>query len=429
MLFKKVSIIIPVWNGSRLLRACLDALAAQTPTADGLLQAQDVEIIAVDNGSLDHSADFIAQHYPQVHLVRLESNRGYAGGCNQGYAVAQGEIVIFLNQDTVVQTDWLSHLVRPFGEPNVGIVGCKSLYFDGKTIQHAGMRLEWPRLGSAHLGYKESDVGQYDDSHAVECVTGAALAIRRELFQRLNGFDEGFWPGYFEDTDLCLRVHALGYMIWYAGDAVLLHQESASINNLSTRKALYQIGRLRLCLKTLSPQVWLTSFYTAERAALAEMAQAGESAMLQVAYFQAAAAAPKLLAEHWQADPTTIVQVLERLQALLREVWLISQQTMPQAPQAALADNVAARSALLTGELTDIEFMSPLPVVGPLIAAFRRFWYNIAARWGIMHLRDQQQQINQLQMAQLQYLNNQVMAQQSQILMLQTHLLTFMNHN
>jgi len=65
MCFKKVSIIIPVWNGSRLLGACLAALAAQTPTADGLLQAQDVEIIAVDNASLDHSADFIAQHIPK----------------------------------------------------------------------------------------------------------------------------------------------------------------------------------------------------------------------------------------------------------------------------------------------------------------------------------------------------------------------------
>jgi GT2 family glycosyltransferase len=136
-----VSVIIPIWNGSEYLHACLDSLMAHDYPI--------FEIIAVDNASVDGSAELIARHYPQVRLIRNAVNLGFAGGCNAGLKAAQGDILVLLNQDVIVQPGWLRALVKALQKPKIGIVGCKMLYPDGRTIQHAGGWIEWP-LGLAH---------------------------------------------------------------------------------------------------------------------------------------------------------------------------------------------------------------------------------------------------------------------------------------
>src|SRR5215208_5287071 len=97
----KTSVIIPVWNGARFLAACLDALLAQQIDA-----GHTFEVIAVDNASVDQSADLIARRYPNVRLIRNAQNQGFAGGCNRGIEAAQGDLIVLLNQDTQVQLGW-----------------------------------------------------------------------------------------------------------------------------------------------------------------------------------------------------------------------------------------------------------------------------------------------------------------------------------
>jgi len=149
------SVIIPVWNGRRYLGPCLDALLAHS--------YPDLEIVAVDNASEDGSAEFLAERYPQVRLVRLDRNTGFAGACNVGLGAAHGDVLVLLNQDTQVQAGWLAALVAVLGQDRVGIAGCKILYPDGQTIQHAGGWIEWPLGLSHHWGRGERDFGQWNE--------------------------------------------------------------------------------------------------------------------------------------------------------------------------------------------------------------------------------------------------------------------------
>jgi GT2 family glycosyltransferase len=101
----------------------------------------------------------------------------------------------------------------------------------------------------------------------VEYVTGATMAIRRGAIERIGPMDEGFWPGYLEDVDYCLRARAAGFGVWYCSQAIYLHYESTSTDT-ATRSRYYQRGRLRLVLKHLPPERILAEFVPAERATL-----------------------------------------------------------------------------------------------------------------------------------------------------------------
>lgn len=215
--------IILAWNGVAYLEPCLGAVLGQG--------YPDLEAIVVDNGSSDGSADLVAGRFPQVRLIRNEHNLGFGGGNNVGLEAATGELLIMLNQDTVVQPGWLDALVEAFEDPTVGLVGCKILYPDGETIQHAGGYLLWPIAEGKHYGIGERDGGQYDEPHEVEYVTGAALAMRRAVYAQIGGFDEQFFPGYYEDTDLCLRARHAGFKVLYWPPALVYHHQGGSLEH------------------------------------------------------------------------------------------------------------------------------------------------------------------------------------------------------
>ena len=128
---------------------------------------------------------------------------------------------MFLNDDTIPQAGWLEALCAPFTDPQVGITGGKLTYPDGR-IQHAGVYLDRPDgILTAH------NVLTDEPSRPVEAVTGACLAIRRDTWDELDGFDTGFRNGY-EDIDLCLRARDAGWQVWYTADAHVVHHESQS---------------------------------------------------------------------------------------------------------------------------------------------------------------------------------------------------------
>ncbi|MGB9776071.1 MAG: glycosyltransferase family 2 protein [Anaerolineae bacterium] len=365
----KASVIIPVWNGREYLPACLDALLAQ----DYL----DFEVIVVDNASTDGSADLVAEKYPQVRLIRNAQNLGYAGGCNAGLKVARGDVLVLLNQDTVVQRGWLCTLVEALQKPEVGIVGCKILYPDGKTIQHAGGWIEWPLGLAHHYGQGEQDEGQWDEPRQVDYVTGAAMAFRRDVMEKVGRLDEEFWPGYFEDSDFCFRGREMGYEVWYVPSARVFHVEGIFIRNPAEHSLFNERGRLRFVLKHMHPCHFLQEFIPAEKKSHSSATQTLDGDPLRLAYLEAIPMAARILPRRWNADKQTVEAVLIALQSLYHFPVFEAREEFPP--------------------LREFEFRSAVPVVGPLIARFRRACYNVATRWAIRYLIQQQTAVNRQQ--------------------------------
>ena len=146
----------------------------------------------------------------------------FAENCNDGAALTQTPYIVFLNDDTKPdQDDWIDRLLDPFDDPNVGIVGCRLIYPDGR-LQHTGVYFDNDQTGIvAHNRTIDTPAGP------VDAVTGACLAIRTDIFRSQNGFDEAFRNGY-EDIDLCLRVRQAGHTIYYTPDCTIIHHESQS---------------------------------------------------------------------------------------------------------------------------------------------------------------------------------------------------------
>ena len=213
------SIIIPVWNKIELTQQCLVALGPAT---------EDVsfELIVVDNHSTDRTPEFLASLGGDVRIITNDENLGFAKACNQGAAVATGEYLVFLNNDTIPLKGWLSAMVdEARTHADVTVVGSKLLYQDG-TTQHAGVAIDRNNLTPYHIynGFA-GDHPAVNKRRELNAVTAACLLIRRSVFAELGGFDEGFKNG-FEDVDLCLRVREKQGRIVYQPKSVLYHLES-----------------------------------------------------------------------------------------------------------------------------------------------------------------------------------------------------------
>lgn len=214
------SIVIPVRNHASVTRQCLNALLGRPP------RTTDFEIIVVDDASSDDTPRLLAGYGDRIRVVTHAANTGFAISCNHGAMMAAGEHVVFLNNDTIPQDGWLDALVScTRRHPKVGIVGSKLLFPNG-TIQHAGVVFAPPSGLPTHIYYGfPGDHPAVNKPRRFQAVTGACLLVRRDLFERLRGFDPVFLNVY-EDVDLCLRAGALGYEVHYSPDSVLYHLQS-----------------------------------------------------------------------------------------------------------------------------------------------------------------------------------------------------------
>jgi GT2 family glycosyltransferase len=221
----RVSIVIPLFNKVDYTAACLDALARNTP--DGLY-----EVVLVDNGSTDDTPVLLDALEGDVQIIRNERNLGFAVASNQGAAAAEGQDIVFLNNDTVAHPGWLEPLLAVLdADDRVGAVGSRLLYPDG-TIQHGGV-VTFEHEGGASIAAVH-DHHRQPSGHPpalrrrmLDVVTGACLLVRREAFEQAGSFDEGYWNGN-EDVDLCLTLRAAGWRIVYEPASVLVHHESVS---------------------------------------------------------------------------------------------------------------------------------------------------------------------------------------------------------
>lgn len=210
-----VSVVIPNWNGKRFLSGCLDSLLCQT--------YRNLEIIIVDNGSHDGSVEFLKDNYPQVHLVTFPHNTGFSIAVNRGIRESQGEMVSLLNNDTIVDRNWLGEMVKALHEhPEVGSVGCKMLaYDDSFVLDGAG---DGYRRGGlpGRIGHRERDTGRFDVPRYILGACGGAALYRHDMFEEIGLLDEDYFA-YLEDVDFGLRAQSAGYKCFYVPTAIVYH--------------------------------------------------------------------------------------------------------------------------------------------------------------------------------------------------------------
>ena len=213
------SIIIPVFNKVELTEQCLMHLAEVTTGIS-------YEVVIVDNHSTDGTREFLESLNGDIQVIYNSTNLGFAKGCNQGAAAAKGKHLVFLNNDTIPKAGWLDPLIEEVNfHEDVSVVGSKLLYPD-HTIQHAGVVISKVSLTPYHLfqGVPES-MPVVNARKEFQAVTAACMLVRKETFEKVGGFDEGFVNG-FEDVDLCLKIRQMGKKVIYQPRSCLYHLES-----------------------------------------------------------------------------------------------------------------------------------------------------------------------------------------------------------
>lgn len=243
-----VSVIVPCWNGRQWLPELLDSVAAQT-VAPG-------EVIVVDNGSTDGSLQYLRSHHPDVVVIDLGRNTGFAHAVNHGFAAATGSYVALLNTDIVLATDWIARMTAALdAAPGAAAAACKMLQLDqpdrvydaGDVLRRDGACEQRGRFGR--------DDGRWDAEGEVFGACAGAALYRRSAVTAVGGFDERYFA-YIEDVDLSLRLRLAGWgcryvpvVAWHAGEGSS-HQLSGAHHYYVERNTLMLVG-------TFFPLRWL----------------------------------------------------------------------------------------------------------------------------------------------------------------------------
>jgi GT2 family glycosyltransferase len=209
-------VVIPNWNGAQHLPICLASLRQQTHL--------HIEVILVDNASTDDSLALLARDYPEVIVVALKENCGFAGACNAGIFASKGEFVALLNNDTEVDPDWAAAVVGAFERhPRAGLMASKMLLFDRRDTFHTAGDFYRVDGIPGNRGVWQKDEGQFDREEYVFSACGGGAAYRRSMLEQIGLLDEDFFFSC-EDLDLAWRAQLAGWKCVYAPDAVVYHK-------------------------------------------------------------------------------------------------------------------------------------------------------------------------------------------------------------
>jgi GT2 family glycosyltransferase len=236
-----ISVVIVNWNRRDFLRACLASLARQTGV--------EFETIVVDNGSCDGSAELAETEFA-ARVIRNSGNRGFCAANNQGIGAARGEFVALLNNDAEAEPGWLAALLRAcMRAPEVGMAASKVLVWeDPRRIDKVG-HLIYPDGQNRGRGSGALDIGQFDREEEVLWPDGCAAMYRKEMLDRIGGFDEDFFA-YGDDAELGLRARIAGWKCIYTPEAVVRHHRGSTLGKDSAwRLELIERNRLLLALK------------------------------------------------------------------------------------------------------------------------------------------------------------------------------------
>ena len=241
------SVVIPNWNGRDLLEQYLP------PVAAALAGNPENEIIVVDNGSADGSAEFLRKAFPGLKLLALQRNLGFGGGSNAGFRAAKNDIVILLNSDMQVSPDFLPPLLEGFRDERVFAVSCQIFFRDSaKLREETGLTQGWWQDGSLKVRHR-ADSGITD---LFPCFYGGggSCAFDRRKFLELGGFDELLAPFYLEDTDLGYMAWKRGWTVLYQPRSIVYHEHRGTIGKRFSEaqiQAVLKKNYLLFCWKNI----------------------------------------------------------------------------------------------------------------------------------------------------------------------------------
>lgn len=267
----KLSLIILSWNGLELLQRCLKSVKSQT--------YRDFEVIVVDNGSADGTAEMLRTGHPDVRVIANTENLGFCAGNNQAIRIAKGDCIFLLNNDAELAPDCLERMADAVElDPEFGMFATRIMMFDRPNVFDSTGLLVYPDGVCRSRGWLEKDVGQYDQPDEVLGPNGCAALYRRAMLDDVGLFDERYFA-YLEDLDLAFRGQLRGWKCRYVPDAVVLHKKSMTSGYHSAFKAhLVERNRIYNSIKLFPRRLLMLSpFYTLARyAAQAFAALAGK---------------------------------------------------------------------------------------------------------------------------------------------------------
>ena len=239
-----IKILILNWNGKHLLKPCLDSIKK--------IDYSNYSVMVIDNGSADDSVKMVNENFPEVDILELKKNYGFAGGyirCFTQLKDNHSEFVLLLNNDTEVDSNILSSFIQAkdkYGDNH--LYGGKIFYKNNpEKIWYAGGNVNLKYVKISHRGIRQNDSAEYSKPLQTDYITGCCLFTSMEVINQLNGFDERF-NMYGEDVDLCLRAKQEGINCYYWPDVKLWHHVSASLGGAFSikkmSKKLIGIGRL-----------------------------------------------------------------------------------------------------------------------------------------------------------------------------------------
>ena len=232
----KIAIVILNWNGAKLLQQFL-------PSVIGFSKGDGIEIVVADNGSTDQSLSLIRSQFPEVRILDLLQNFGFARGYNEALRQIQADYFVILNSDVEVTQGWLD---SPIGlmeaDRNIAAVQPKILSYNKRThFEYAGAaggfidKFGYPFCRGRIFDQVEEDQGQYDTIRDVFWATGACMFVRSDLFHQVGGFDADFWA-HMEEIDLCWRLKNQGFRVVYTPDSLVYHVGGGTLEYSNPRK-------------------------------------------------------------------------------------------------------------------------------------------------------------------------------------------------
>ena len=240
------SIVIPSYNGKRLLAKNLPAVVAACP---------DAEIIVVDDASIDDTVAFLQQEYPKIKVIQLKQNIRFAGACNAGIENASSDLVVLLNNDVQPQVDYLEPIVKIFEDEDVFAIGFKELNPTDWRNEAAG-RASGAYTRGLILHWKAKDQTAGPSLWA----SGGSACFKRNLWLALGGMDRRFSPSYEEDRDICYRALKRGYKVLFEPQSQVSHYHETT-NEKVLGKRLMRISsyknQLLLVWKNISDPSWV----------------------------------------------------------------------------------------------------------------------------------------------------------------------------
>lgn len=253
------TVVIPNWNGRDLLEKFLPSVV------EALEGNSRNEIIVVDNASQDGSAEFLAECFPAVRVLKLDTNLGFGGGSNKGFEAASNDIVVLLNNDMRVQPNFLSPLLEPFEDELVFSVSCQIFFADpAKRREETGLTQTWWEGGQLRVSHKIDEKIQIPYPCAYP--GGGSSAFDRRKFLELGGFNELLRPFYYEDTDLGHMAWKRGWKLLYQPASVVFHEHRGTIGKTFSNRYIEGVLKknvLLYCWKNIHSWNYLLAHFAA----------------------------------------------------------------------------------------------------------------------------------------------------------------------